>query len=1309
MSERTVNLAALVCVLACTSAHAEVPTPQVVAQPPSDIPLAPATDATFPQLTEVIAHTPPAIRAMTVDEKAAYGSLKAQIDKHADVNEWHALLPLALDLLSRQEATFGPRHPAIIPTLILLEQAYSELGRPREAVQSAKRTNTLQSTILGESHPDTLANQNTLVLDLIHAGAAAEAEPIARRTLGLRTQLLGEKHPDTLYSQHNLAFALNMMGKPAEAEPIDRKTVALMTEVFGETDKSTLTSLNNLVGDLRDLGRYEEALPFSRRLLEFRTQVLGEKHPEVLDAISDLTRSLKAVGQNREAEQLDRLALERSIAALGGSHPDTLRRYSWLASDLRVLLRDAEAEPLERRALELKLAVLGEEHPQTLHSMSRLALDMRTLGRFAEAEPLDRRVLALRTRLLGEAHEDTLTSLGNLASDLRQLGRFEEAEPLSRRALELKQQALGETHQVTLKAMYEHALDLSSLGRYAEAEVLDRKALALWTEHFGERYLHTLVTLSLLAGDLRGLGRYAEAETLERRALTLKIQVLTEKHPETRASLTSLAGDLSGLGRHLEAERLNRRSVELATQEMGEAHPETLAAMLALGGSLRDQGKLEQSEKLDRRVLQLSIGTLGERHPATLGAISALAGDMRAAKRYAEAEELDRRDLAISRELLGETHLSTLDALANVGLDLYRQKKYAAAEALFGQALQETGESLGQAHPSTVLLAHNLAFALLHQPNRAAEALPLARNSLQERWKRYSEQQTGSLREAAQGESDRDTLQVTQRLFADAAWAAGGASDPALRAEAFAALQGASAGSAARAIAEVAARRYAAGAGADALITERKTLGEQWAAAEKRMNAALGSGGANASLRTTHSDLETRITALDGEIASKAPQYSAIVNQPALSVAEAQGLLGADEAVLMVVPTSFGTHVMTLTAEGLEWHRADIDEDAVGEIVGKLRAQLDPSGQTRSTTLGSARASKGAAFDRTAAWKLYDALVAPVSASLAGKGHVYVAADGALASLPFGVMVTQEPAAGSDDSDPATLRAAPWLSDAHALLQIPSLQSLAWLRTYNDRPRQKANVSFAGFGDPLLGGTAMTRGSRGASLPATDAATLTGSGASDAGAPLMDPAALRKLARLPGTKSELEAMRQTLGAPEASLHMAAAMTESAIRSADLSRTRILHLATHGLTASESGARAEPGLVFTPPTQASNTDDGYLAASEVLALDLSSTEWVILSACNTAAPSGNPGEAGLSGLARAFFYAGAPSLLASHWPVDDAVAARLTVDTVRRAQGKGTSRAQALQGAMQAIRNDPAHPGWAHPAAWAPFTLVGEGR
>jgi CHAT domain-containing protein len=169
-------------------------------------------------------------------------------------------------------------------------------------------------------------------------------------------------------------------------------------------------------------------------------------------------------------------------------------------------------------------------------------------------------------------------------------------------------------------------------------------------------------------------------------------------------------------------------------------------------------------------------------------------------------------------------------------------------------------------------------------------------------------------------------------------------------------------------------------------------------------------------------------------------------------------------------------------------------------------------------------------------------------------------------------------------------------------------------------------------------------------------------------------------------------------------------TEHAVKSLSmvgrLAQYRMVHFATHGARAGQIADGAEPGLLLTPPDTATLDDDGYLTASQVSGLKLDA-EWVILSACNTAAGSADGAEA-LSGLARAFFYAGAPSLLVSHWAVDSAATVKLITTAVgATARDKKLGRAEALRRAMLTMI-DKGEPDEAHPANWAPFVLVGEG-
>ena len=189
------------------------------------------------------------------------------------------------------------------------------------------------------------------------------------------------------------------------------------------------------------------------------------------------------------------------------------------------------------------------------------------------------------------------------------------------------------------------------------------------------------------------------------------------------------------------------------------------------------------------------------------------------------------------------------------------------------------------------------------------------------------------------------------------------------------------------------------------------------------------------------------------------------------------------------------------------------------------------------------------------------------------------------------------------------------------------------------------------------------------------------------------PRALRRLAQL-------------TGAVAGDVFLGRAATETAVRGADLRDVDIVAFATHGLLAGELSGLAEPALVFTPPDAPGPQDDALLTATEAAGLKLSA-QLIILSACNTASGDGTPGAEGLSGLARSFIYAGARSILVSHWPVDDYATSVLTTGMVAEMQA-GTARSDALRRSMLRLMRDDPEVKYAHPRYWAPFVLVGDG-
>ena len=158
--------------------------------------------------------------------------------------------------------------------------------------------------------------------------------------------------------------------------------------------------------------------------------------------------------------------------------------------------------------------------------------------------------------------------------------------------------------------------------------------------------------------------------------------------------------------------------------------------------------------------------------------------------------------------------------------------------------------------------------------------------------------------------------------------------------------------------------------------------------------------------------------------------------------------------------------------------------------------------------------------------------------------------------------------------------------------------------------------------------------------------------------------------------------------------------------AEAGRHQYLHLATHGLV--DDAMPMVSGLLLEP----GDGEDGLLQGHEVLGLELSS-KLVTLSACRSGRGELSRGE-GIVGLARAFLYAGASSVLVSQWDVDDRSTPDLMAGFYRRL-ADGTTRAEALRAARAdlfertgetrvAFRQRPV--AYAHPRYWSAFKLIG---
>jgi CHAT domain-containing protein/Tfp pilus assembly protein PilF len=888
-------------------------------------------------------------------------------------------------------------------------------------------------------------------------------------------------------------------------------------------------------------------------------------------------------------------------------------------------------------------------------------------GNYAAAIVEGQKLEAAVKARFGANHPDYAGVLENLAAAYKYQAKYAEAEGLYRRVLAIREQAVGANHPDIVLPLNGLAIVYVAQGKYAEAEGLFKRALAIREQVHRPDDADLIRSLNGLANVYKITGKNVEAEGLYERTLAIAERILGANHRDVGTFRNNLGTVYLALRKYAEAEGLFKRALAIREQALGPNHPDVAQTLDNLGIVYTDMGKYADAEGLYNRALMITEQALGANHPEAANSLIVLANVYRSQGKYVEAQELYERALAIKERAFGANHPDVAIALNNLA-------------NLFGLEA-DSGNALAYSRKAT-------AAVIAHASVDAAGAGNMER--------------TGGLIEQRAGFFVRHVANLAAAVRQNIE------PEPAAGREALGVAQWAVQSSAGAAVQQMAAR-FATGSGAlAALVREGQDLSAARRDKDRALLAALSKPqgqqdrAATDTVRKQIVDLDGRIVAVAARLDKQFPEYAALSNPKPLAAEEVRQLLRGNEALAFFLVGDKESYVFALTRESFDWRTIPIGANDLSGKVASFRHGLDVNELSRSIDAG-----KPVLFDLGLAYELYTALIGPIEVMVKDKPHLLIVPTGALTSLPFHLLVTEKPARPVPQvEDIATYRNAAWLIKRQAVTVLPSVASLQALRGF--ARTEQGTKPMVGFGDPVFDPAERAKAlgeQRGGKR--TVASNARGYSEFWQGAGVDRPRLAQALPSPLDTADELKAVAAKLGAPTADIHLDRDATETTVKHTALDGYRVVYFATHGLVAGDVKGLGEPSLALSLPAHPTELDDGLLTASEVAQLKLNA-DWVVLSACNTAAGD-KPGAEALSGLARAFFYAGARALLVSHWSVASDAATRLTTSTFDIMNSDATvGRAEALRRAMLAYMNDERGPLNAYPGFWGPFSVVGEG-
>jgi CHAT domain-containing protein len=965
-----------------------------------------------------------------------------------------------------------------------------------------------------------------------------------------------------------------------------------------------------------------------------------------------------------------------------------------------------------------------------------------------------RALLARNNEALADGQQALSTGHGSL--DFKQTSRIEQFIALQYRAIGDPKKAIATFDQIVrqgnqpghrgimINALANVAGTLVSMGDVTQASTYAARVGALVQEARGSPnpdwrtayaiYGHSWEadSDSIRGSVFEGHGQYAEAEKAYRRTEAFR-RAAVKDAPRydfpPPAEQMILAADFAALwtakseskqGRLVEAEADARRALLSVLTQQGKYAPATPTFVNVLSGILVEQGRHGEAEKLVRVALdiQRTLG-IGDDSPTSAALLSQLGNILvlqhntkDASVVYAELEEAIAKWPA---ELRGAFDLNGSRIIALYAADQL-DAGISAAEQLVKRQIARTGESSFDTAAAKGVLALGLA-----QAKRDTDAIGLFRAAI-------------PLLMAAEHEnsdSDDPTVvaartarlqQVVEAYIAVLMRNTGLPSDVAT--DTFGLADGIRSHSVHQALVNASARASVKDPNLGELVRKEQDLAKEINAGLGALNNMLALPSSERDETSVHdvvSSIEKlradRKTALQ-EIGRKFPNYADFIEPKPATVEQIRAALRPGEALLSfyfgqnasfawAVPKDGPVSIAALPITALE----------LEENIQRLRKSLEPQ-VTMVEDLP--------AFDLDLAYELYDVVLKPIEPSWRAAQSLIVVTNGALGELPLGLLPTA-PIKIDPQGKPlfAGYRDVAWLARSHAVTVVPSASALTTLRRLP--PGSPKREALVGYGDPFFNeqqaaeaeDQAKVDKSQVAANERTVSTNITrGVRLKLRAAPRtedIDTAELAILPRLPDTREELISIATALDVnPSTTLFVGKAANEHNVETNDLSHTRIVAFATHGLVPGDLNGLTQPALALTAPAVAGIDGTGLLTMEKILALKLDA-DWVILSACNTAAGAGAGAEAA-SGLGRAFFYAGTRALLVTNWSVHSDSARDLIADVFRRQTSSSSiSRAEALRQAMMALLDaGKATDGngatvftYAHPIFWAPYSLIGD--
>ena len=469
---------------------------------------------------------------------------------------------------------------------------------------------------------------------------------------------------------------------------------------FGPSDGKYAHCLQTQAKALDKLENYEEANKVIDKLLNICLKNTPVDSTVYAMALARKAHILKSTRDFEKSEALFIEAKEILIQLNGKENVNYAQCLKDMGSLYYKMTRYQKAASCMIESNTIFGQLLGTDHPDYIKSLAFLGQVYSKKGEYKKAEPLMIKCESAGKSVLGTNHPMYANYLNNLAVLYTRMGIYEKAWPSFKDLLAIRENTLGKINRLYANCLNNLAFVYQLMGQFEQAEPLYLESKNIKEKVSGKENSSYAKTLNNLTEINISMGNYQKAEAFLNEAKTIKENVLGKEDIGYATILDRQAILYQDIGNYDKAEKFYLEAISIQRKTLGKDHPRYARSLNNLASLLVDLERYEEAEALFITVLDVRKNKLGIAHPDYAMSLNNLASlyskkneNKKAVISYLEA-------INIQEKVLGNEHPDYATSLRNLA-DLYSIiGEHEKAEEYYYEAIMIQEKVLGKTHPS---------------------------------------------------------------------------------------------------------------------------------------------------------------------------------------------------------------------------------------------------------------------------------------------------------------------------------------------------------------------------------------------------------------------------------------------------------------------------------------------------------------------------------------------------------------------------------------------------------------------------------